>query len=130
MLRVNRWQHGLDLATVTPERYWRQVQHKTGKIATGRLHESTLAALRATKQERPVHWPCHRNAFQAAFRVLQRRAGVTRGTFRWLRRSSGSYVEAENPGQGHRHLGHSSPEVFRRHYDARLGEAPVCPPEL
>ena len=130
MLRVNRWQHGLDLATVTPERYWRQVQHKTGGIASGRLHGSTIDALQRLGTDPPCAWPRRSEAFCRQFARLVAAAGVRPGTFRWLRRSSGSYVEAEHPGQGHRHLGHSSPEVFRRHYDARLGEAPACPPEL
>lgn len=106
---------------------WRIVQNKTGRLASGILHDSTADAVRRLGR---LDWGCHRNAFTYQFRRLVAASGVNRGTFRWLRRASGSYVELESPGKGAKHLGHAGQEIFRRHYDAGLGAACEGPPEL
>jgi len=46
-----------------------------------------------------------------------KRAGLQSGTFRWLRRSAGSYAESVQRGNGAAALGHRSEGVFRTHYD-------------
>ncbi len=53
------------------------------------------------------------------------------GTFKTLRKSSGSGVEAESPGTGHRHLGNTR-AIFEKHYEARriTRDKPTMPPRL
>jgi integrase len=109
----------------------RMVQHKSKQIVQVRLHPKTVAALDEIGLPQPLAWPHETKYFGTNFKKLVRLAGVNRGTFRWLRRSSGSYVEAQQPGSGHKHLGHSCPAIFTKHYDARLmGSALPQPPEL
>lgn len=123
--RADCWRFGPQC--VDSELRWRIVQRKTGRVAAGVLHESTHLAIVATG---PLAWPHLPNAFRRQFEVLKRRAGVRRGSFKWLRRASGSHVEAANPGCGHLHLGHADAGTFRRHYDAGLAPAAWAPPEL
>ncbi|MCA9235674.1 MAG: hypothetical protein KDA44_09385 [Planctomycetales bacterium] len=119
------------MTNVDPAGRWRLIQHKTGRLATGRLRTATLAALLHIGDEKPCAWPLRIEQFSRQFRRLRDAAGVTRGSWKWLRRSSGSYVEAAQVGAGHRHLGHSSQGVFAKHYDARLDPAAaVLPPPL
>lgn len=119
------------LQNVDPAGNWRCVQHKTGKLAAGRIHPSTRAALAAIGTDQPCEWPLPVEQFSREFRRLRDLAGVTRGTWKWFRRSSGSYVEAQQAGAGHRHLGHATESIFTTHYDARLAERSVVqPPEL
>lgn len=109
---------------------WRVVQRKTGKLVCGVMWPSTVQAVRALHGRQPFRWSRRPEAFCRQFRRIVAAAGVRAGTFRWLRRSSGSYVEAASPGAGWRHLGHGSPAVFRRHYDAQLAPPDWRPPEL
>lgn len=106
-------------------------QHKTGGIAACRLRESTVAALDEIGGASPLAWPYNSWTFGEHFRLIVKAAKVNRGTFRWLRRASGSYVEAAQRGAGYRHLGHASQAIFEKHYDARLGGTQLPqPPEL
>lgn len=106
-------------------------QHKTGGIAECRLRPSTLAVLDKIGTPQPLAWPHNSWTFGEHFRLIVKAANVHRGTFRWLRRASGSYVESQQMGAGHRHLGHSTPAIFNKHYDARVGAVPLpLPPEL
>ncbi len=116
---------------VRPDGTLRIVQHKTQQIAAVKLRPSTLEAIDAIGLDMPFRWMLDRGYFGRHFKRLVKAAGVNRGTFKWLRRSSGSYVEAQQPGAGHKHLGHANPGVFTKHYDARLGCANLPqPPEL
>lgn len=116
---------------VRPDGSLRLVQHKTGQVVAVTLRPSTLAALDAIQLAVPLEWSLSLCRFGRHFRRLQRDAGVGRGTFKWLRRASGSYVEAQQPGAGHKHLGHADANTFKRHYDAQLGGAALpLPPEL
>lgn len=109
----------------------RIVQHKTGQVVTVRLRASTVLALDAIQDNQPLRWPIGGTYFGRHFRAITKAAGVSRGSFKWLRRSSGSYVEMAQPGAGHKHLGHATPQMFDRHYDAKLGgHALPQPPEL
>lgn len=106
-------------------------QHKTGKLVVCRLRASTLAAVDAIGGPTPLAWPYSGWAFGEQFRKIVRLSGVNRGSFKWLRRASGSYVEAATPGAGHKHLGHAHADTFSAHYDAQLGGAPrELPPPL
>lgn len=107
------------------------VQNKTGKLASVRFRPSTIAALDAIGGTAPLGWPLNSCSFGEAFRKIVRASGVQKGTFRWFRRASGSYVEALQPGSGHKQCGHSTTAVFNKHYDAKLaGTNWPQPPEL
>ena len=107
------------------------VQSKTGRIANAILRETTIGALQLIGSDRPCEWPLTASRFGRHFAAIVKEAKVRKGTFKWLRRASGSYVEAEQPGSGHKHLGHASQDIFDRHYDAKLGGHNLPqPPEL
>jgi integrase len=112
----------------------RVVQRKTQQVVLVRLHRSTIDALDAIPHDAACDWPgkvSNAPRFCKQFKALVRKAGVSRGTFKWLRRSSGSYVDLAQPGSGSKHLGHSSSQVFGQHYDAKLGgKGGPMPPEL
>jgi integrase len=55
--------------------------------------------------------------FRAVFAGIVRRAGLV-GTFKKFRKTSGSLVERDNPGRGHKHLGNTR-AIFERHYEVR-----------
>lgn len=106
-------------------------QAKTRKVVRGRLHASTVEALAAIGGVYPLRWSGDLVYFTRQFRRLVLEAGVGRGSFKWLRRSSGSHVETDQPGAGYKHLGQAGPDVFRRYYDAHLGPHSLPqPPEL
>lgn len=77
-------------------------------------------------------WPHRLDAMVWAFRRIRNAAGVKRGSLSWLRKSAGSYADAENPGSGRRLLGHRTDAVFTRHYEDRsiTRASPVSPPPL
>jgi hypothetical protein len=110
------------------------VQKKTGQVVVVKLHASTIEALDAIPFDKACHWPgamSNSNRFCKQFKALVRSAGIEGKTFKFLRRSSGSYVEFALPGSGGKHLGHSSPQVFGAHYDAKLGgHVGPMPPDL
>lgn len=67
--------------------------------------------------------------FRKVFGGIVERAGL-HGTFKKLRKSSGSLVERDNRGMGHKHLGNSR-AIFEKHYEAKKvtrGEATMPPP--
>lgn len=110
---------------------FRVVQSKTGQLVSGKLHKSTIARISKIKIKQPLEWTLDPSFFGRHFQRIVNGSGVGRGSFKFLRRSSGSYVEAEQPGAGRKHLGHACERVFSRHYDAKLGEhALPLPPEL
>jgi site-specific recombinase XerD len=114
-----------------PDGSMRVVQHKTKRIVRIKLRQSTLQALNEIHYDKALQWPMEINYFTRHFKKIIRESGVNKGSFKWLRRSSGSYVEMERVGAGAKHLGHTSPLVFERHYDAKLGEHLLpMPPEL
>lgn len=113
---------------IRPDGTLRVVQGKTGAIVTVRLRPSTVAAI--DKVLGRLAWSLDPSFFGRHFKRIVRESGVCRGTFKWFRRSSGSYVEAQQPGAGHKQLG-NGPEIFGRNYDAKLGGATwPMPPEL
>lgn len=120
-----------DRSSVRRDGTARVVQHKTQRAVTVRLWPSTVAALDKIGGKHPCAWPLDRSFFVRHFRKIVNGSGVGRGTFKWLRRASGSYVDLAQPGAGGKHLGHTSPLVFERHYDAKLGDRTLpMPPEL
>ena len=88
-------------------------QRKTGRPKGGRLNPSTVAAieasLRACPREVIVPWSATSQTFTAQVRRLVAKAGIRSGSWKRLRRASGSNVESKDPGRGMaaRQLGHA-----------------------
>ena len=103
-------------------------QNKTGKVHVAKFHTSTIEAL--VKAGGHLSWPICEWCFGVHFQEIVVASGIGRGTFRWLRRGSGSRIDADHPGLGHEQLGNSR-VVFDRHYNAKLNahKRPM-PPEL
>lgn len=104
------------------------VQHKTGQSIVCRFHKKTISALKEAGGS--LEWCQCEWCFSVHFQEIVTLSGVGRGSFKWMRRGSGSRVDADHPGQGHHHLGNGR-GVFDRHYDAKLNAAlRPLPPEL
>lgn len=104
------------------------VQNKTGRIVLCHVDPKTLEAVRNVGS---LKWPLCMRAFAIHFAEIIRLSEVNRGVFKWVRRSSGSYIESTNPGMGFRHLGHATETTFAKHYDAKVNPMrPPQPPEL
>jgi hypothetical protein len=78
-----------------------------------------MAALRATLAARPRElvcpWPASGETFRDQVLRLVAKAGIRAGTWRWIRRGSGTDVEQQLDGAGHRHLGNTR-RVFEQSY--------------
>lgn len=109
----------LRVDAVRPDGACTVVQGKTGRPVTFRLSRATLEALAASLEACPralvCPWPASHETFNAQVRLLVKKAGVRAGTWKWIRRGSGSDVEAQVDGGGHRHLGNTR-AVFDRSY--------------
>lgn len=111
------------------------VQGKTGKVATFRLSGTTLEALAATLAACPRRlvcpWPASGETFRDQFTRIVDGAGIRAGTWRWIRRGSGTDVELQLPGVGHLHLGNTR-RVFEQSYGdpTQIGRRTPCPREL
>lgn len=125
----------LPVSAVRPDGWTSVTQSKTGKISTFRLSESTMEALRASLAAVPrplvCPWPSSHETFTTQVRTLVRRAGIRPGTWKWIRRASGTDVELQEEGAGHKHLGNTR-KIFEAHYaDAsQLHRRPPAPREL
>ena len=106
------------------------ISSKTGQRSYHRLYASTVKRILSLGRANgtPIFaWPHDPKTFSNHFQEICQ----GRGSFKWLRRSSGSYVEAAQPGAGPKHLGHANPATFYRHYDSRaVSVSSVMPPEL
>jgi integrase len=121
------WRH------VTPDGVLTFLQSKTQYANTVRLSaEAMKFARRLGESKYVLPWPYQVNWFCLSFQRLKKAAGIKRGSFKWIRRSAGSYAEAEQPGSGGRLLGHRDERMFRRHYeDSSITAAkPIEPPPL
>lgn len=86
------------------------------------VHELSQPLQDGIRQLGNLGWKLSRASFPHHFRTV-RDVSVGRGSFKWLRRSSGSYVAAQyGEAAGASHLGHSNLATFRRYYDSRLVE--------
>lgn len=118
----------LKLSQIRPDRTALIVQHKTRQAVTCRFHRSTVKAIKGAGGS--LEWVQCDWAFSTHFQEIVKLSGIGRGSFKWLRRGSGSRIDADHPGQGHRHLGNGR-HVFDRHYDAKLNAVKKpLPPEL
>lgn len=111
------------------------VQSKTGKAVTFTLSPTTLEALAATLATCPRRlvcpWPASHETFNDQVRTLVAKSGIRAGTWKWIRRGSGTDVEAQADGTGHLHLGNTR-GVFEQSYlsPAILGRRTPAPREL
>jgi integrase len=111
----------------------RYVQHKTGFANGGKLSIEAMYFVRRLASNGPLlPFPFKRACFSRTFKRLRKAAGIERGSFKWVRRSSASYAELQRAGDGSRLLGHRCESVFRQHYDdsSITGAVPVSPPPL
>jgi integrase len=94
-------------------------QSKTGKEQGAKLWPETIDAIRLIiHPERPTIFGALDERYKFRWlKAIFQAAGLD-ATFRFIRRASGSLVERDNPGWGHKHLG-NTPEVFRKHYEDR-----------
>ena len=107
-------------------------RRKTGAAPSGGVPLELLAIIR---QHCPRKGPICRMGitaewFRVIFARIVARAGLF-GTFKKLRKSSGSLVEAANPGTGHKHLGNTR-AIFEKHYEVwkfTRGD-PTMPPRI
>ena len=99
-------------------------QNKTAKVSSFRLSATTMAALRATltacPRELVCPWPASGETFRDQVIRLVAKAGIRAGTWRWIRRGSGTDVEQQLDGAGHRHLGNT-----RRVFDQSYGDPTI-----
>lgn len=103
-------------------------RRKTGSAPTGGVPMDLLAAIRARGKGPICRMGISPEWFRRVFARIVARAGLF-GTFKKLRKSSGSSVERQEPGRGHRHLGNTR-AIFERHYDCRrLSQGPPTLPE-
>ena len=112
----------------------RIVMNKTGFPINVRVHKSTFNRVGATfppLRETIFPWPWKRRQFYERFKGLVISAGL-KGTFKRLRCTSGSYVDAIQSGAGSKHLGHRVGYVFARHYEdtSISGHTGPLPPDL
>ena len=112
-------------------------QSKTGRVVSFKMSPSTVAALKASLAACPralvTPWPASHQTFSDQLDRIVARAGVRPGTWKWLRRSSGSYVELAAPGRGGEHLGHApGSRIFAEHYASPriIARTIPSPPEL
>lgn len=109
----------------------RTKRNKTGRRVVACVSPAILALLDERPAKGPL-WPCStsREAFRRVFARVVKRAGL-RGSFKTLRKSSGTAVEKLHPGRGHEHLANSR-QVFERHYldPSQDDRQPLTPPRL
>lgn len=95
-------------------------QHKTGDAVAVSFSCGTSELVRECLDDGPPRslvWPLwgRREAFFVMFRKMVAKAGIRRGTFKWLRRGAITDVEASGM-DGSRLAGHRSRSVTERHY--------------
>lgn len=111
------------------------VTNKTGVICTRVLSDAAMAAveemLRASPDGRILGWvACRRYSFRLMRKLLS--ASKVGGSGRWLRRSSATHIEMNDPGRAQWFLGHKSPGLAARHYldQTQLAGAVSRPPSI
>jgi len=94
-------------------------RRKTGAAPTSGIPRRLLRLIRTRCPQRGPICKMHisKEWFRKIFGTIVERAGL-QGTFKKLRKSSGSQVEEAHPGKGHKHLANSR-TIFERHYEVR-----------
>ena len=111
------------------------IMEKTKREITRQISEETrglIDSLLAVSQDNSI-FSCHVTANYACTTVgvLLKQVGLPHGS-QWLRRSSATHVEKNNPGFGSRHLGHLTPGLAAKYYfdHSQLNEDVPMPPRL
>jgi len=96
-------------------------QSKTARPTIFRLSPSTLLLLQESLKDHPrklaCPWASSKESFRRQFSLIVSRAGVRKGTWKWIRRSSATDVEKACPGAGASHLGHAhGSTIAAKHY--------------
>ena len=120
----------LPVAAIHPDRTCTFTQHKTGRRITVRFSKMAMLLIHRHGQQTVIPQCYSQNHFCLTFNKLVKAAAISRGTFKWLRRSAGSYVELES-GRGPELLGNTR-AVFEASYKAEriTKRPPPEPPEL
>ena len=100
----------LPVADIRPDGAVSLVQSKTGRPVICQLSPSTVEALRVSLELAPRQlvcpWLASHETFDDQFGRLVQKAGIRKGTWKWLRRASATDVELQRPGAATAHLGH------------------------
>jgi integrase len=100
----------LKVSAIPPHGVFAVTQHKTRRVAICHLEDATHELLRRSLELCPRElvcpWPASGETFRTQARRLVARAGIRAGTWKWLRRSSGTDVEIQQFGAAARQLGH------------------------
>lgn len=110
----------LESAKITGPGCYTVRQRKTGKDVPIAISEATWQAIERIKSpERPLLFGdvLKSRAFFQGFATLVKAAHLC-GRSKMLRRTRGSMIERQHPGEGHTHLGNGR-QVFERHYLAK-----------
>jgi integrase len=112
-------------------------QSKTNRPTLFRLSTGTMRMLAESLTAHPrklvVPWGATKESFRRQFANIVQKAGIRRGTWKWIRRSSATDVEKACPGAGASHLGHAhGSTVAAKHYidPYIIGSRSVCPTPL
>ena len=116
-------------------------QRKTSAPVAIRLHPSTLSLLGWSLSEAPrelvTPWDASQETFNKQLRLLVAKAGISPGSWRFLRRGGATNIEAQCPNRGMaaRHLGHApGSKIAELHYiDPRvvaMASPSIMPDEL
>jgi len=110
------------------------VAQKTGKPTVRKISEQTLKLCELLFQKSPDRtlflWAIPRRRAFVMWREFLDGQKIE-GSSKWLRRSSATWVDCENPGSAARFLGHESYATTQRYYlDAAMLETPEPPPPL
>lgn len=125
--------HRITKADIAPEGYIVFNRNKTGRRTYTGIPVAIATEILSRAPDTGPIWPREttEEAFRLQFQRIVKWAGIPAGSFKQLRKTSGTLVEANAPGMGHRHLGNTQ-EIFTTHYeDVRVTMAnPTMPPEL
>lgn len=96
-------------------------QSKTGRPVFVQLSPDTMSLVRSSLEQAPRRlvcpWPSTRESFRRQFNLIVQKAGVRKGSWKWIRRSSATDVERLQPGAGSAHLGHAfGSTIAAKHY--------------
>lgn len=122
----------LPVRDIQPDGRCRVVQHKTGHVVDVKFSPDALAYIRRHGKSVVIPSPHSQKWFCEEFQRLVACAEVRTGSFKWLRRSAGSYAEAEKHGAGRLLLGHTNDVTFDKHYrvDEIVSPKPIELPTL
>jgi integrase len=112
-------------------------QSKTARPTIFRLTPITMEMLAESLKTHPrklaCPWPSTKESFRRQFTLIVGKAGIRKGSWKWIRRSSATDVEKSCPGAGASHLGHAhGSTIAAKHYidPYILGAPRVTPTDL